>query len=307
MSQPDATDGKTLLAGPRMARHKPMEGSTMRWRYKLASGVLGIGAVGVVTAVVPAAVPAFGAQASVTTVAHAAPAVRPPRGKPAFDATFSGSHLNTTTWATCYWWAGPKGCKNFPPAGQSQEYEWYLPSQDRVSGGVVHLVAQRKKTVGTTKAGKRAVYGCRSGMLTTFRSFKFEYGFVQVVANIPHANGLWPALWLDAANVKSRTEIDMVESWGVNQETASFFHPATGKTSRARYRPSLTRGWKTYSLSWTRSRLSFYVGSRLVLTVKKNVPHQRMYFLANVAEYLPAKPGRCAGQLMIRSVKIWKG
>jgi len=279
----------------------------MRWRYKIASGVLGIGAVGVLTAVVPAGVPALGAQASMTKMAHAAPAVRPPSSKPAFDATFSGTtHLNRTTWATCYWWAGPKGCKNFPPAGQSQEYEWYLASQDRVSGGAVHLVAQRKKTIGTTKTGKRAAYGCRSGMLTTFRSFKFKYGFVQVVANIPHANGLWPALWLDAANVKSRTEIDMVESWGVSQETASFFHPATGKTSRASYRPSLTRGWRTYSLSWTSSRLRYYVGNRLVLTVKSHVPHQRMYFIADLAEYKAPTRGRCSSQLEIRSVKIWK-
>jgi beta-glucanase (GH16 family) len=287
-----------------------MEGSTMRWRYKFAIAVPSIGAVAVLAAVVPAAAPAFGARAAVTTVAgaatRAAPAVKPPAGKPAFNAGFGGTKLNTSTWATCYWWAGPSGCKNFPPAGQSQEYEWYLPSQDRVSGGVVHLVAQRKKTPGTTKTGKPTTYGCRSGMLTTFRSFKFEYGFVQVVANIPHANGLWPALWLGAANVKSRTEIDMVESWGVNQETASFFHSATGQTSRGRYSPKLTRGWHTYSLSWTSSSLRYYVDSRLVLTVKSHVPHQRMYFIADLAEYTAPKRGRCSSQLEIRSVKIWK-
>ena len=277
----------------------------MRWRYKLGIGVPVIGAVAILTAVTPAAVPAFGARAAATTVAHAAPAVRPPRGKSAFDATFGGKHLNTNTWATCYWWAGPKGCTNFPPKA-NPEYEWYLPSQVGVSGGVVHLVAQRKRTVGSNKAGKRKVYSCRSGMLTTYRSFKFEYGFVQVVAKVPHANGLWPALWLDAANAKSRTEIDMMESWGVSQETGSFFHPATGKSSRARYSPSLTRGWRTYSLSWTSSMLRFYVGSRLVLTVKSHVPHQRMYFIADLAEYTRATRGRCSGQLDIRSVKIWK-
>jgi beta-glucanase (GH16 family) len=283
------------------------EGSTMRWRYKLAIGVPVIGAVAVLAAVVPAGVPAFGARAAVTTVAHAGPAVRPPRGKPTFDATFSGRHLDTETWATCYWWAGPKGCKNFPKKGKAPEYEWYLPSQVRVSGGVVHLVAQRKKTKGTNNTGKKTQwYGCRSGMLTTYRSFKFEYGFVQVVAKIPHASGLWPALWLDAANAKSRTEIDMVESWGVNAETASFFHSATGSTARARYSPSLTRGWRTYSLTWTSSMLRFYVGSKLVLTVSRHVPHQRMYFIADLAEYMPAKRGTCSSQLEIRSVKIWK-
>ena len=281
----------------------------MKWRCKLASGVLSIGAVFILTAVVPAAVPALGAQASVATAVRAAPradqAIRPPRAKPAFDATFRGSHLNTKTWATCYWWAGPKGCTNFPRKG-SPDYEWYLASQVRVSGGAVHLVAQRKKTVGLNKTGKRKVYGCGSGMLTTFRSFKFEYGFVQIVASIPHANGLWPALWLAPANAKSRTEIDMVESWGVKIRTGSFVHSATGGIARAQYPPSLTRGWRTYSLSWTSSRLALYVGSKLVLTVKRHVPHQRMYLIADLAEYKPATGGRCSGQLEVRSVKIWK-
>jgi beta-glucanase (GH16 family) len=243
-----------------------------------------------------------GAQASAATAAARA-IPKPPSGKPAFNAGFGGHSLNTKDWDTCYPLDSQKGCTNF---GNPMEAEWYLPSQVKVSGGVVHLVAQRKRTEGTTKTGAPKRYECRSGMITSYPGFKFEYGFVQVVAKIPHANGLWPALWLSAANGHYPPEIDMVESWGVNAETASFFHPVTGNRSRAKYSPALTRGWQTYSLSWTRTRLRYYVGSRLVLTIKSNVPHQRMYFIANVAEYVPAKAGRCNSQMEIRSVKIWK-
>jgi beta-glucanase (GH16 family) len=144
-------------------------------------------------------------------------------------------------------------------------------------------------------------------MITSYPGFRFKYGFVQVVANIPHAKGLWPALWLSAANKTSRAEVDLVESWGVNTKAGSFYHPNKGKTVRATYSPSLTRGWHTYSLSWTSSKLKFYVDKKLVLTIGKNVPRQQMYFLADVAEYTPVKRGYCAGQLEIRSVKIWKG
>jgi beta-glucanase (GH16 family) len=246
--------------------------------------------------------------ASASTLARpadrAASAVRPPRGKPAFDPSFSGKHLNTKTWDTCYQWADQsRGCTNF---GNPEETEWYLPSQVRLSGGIVHLVARREKTVGTSKTGARKVYSCRSGMITSYPGFKFEYGFVQVVANIPHAKGLWPALWLHTADGKSRPEIDMLESWGVDGNTGSFYHPVTGHHSRAYYSPKLTVGWHTYSLSWTKSKLAFYVDKKLVLTVSKNVPHQRMYFIADLAEYQPAKAGYCTGQLQIKSVKIWK-
>lgn len=239
------------------------------------------------------------------TLAYAPDAVQPPRGKPALNATFRGSRLNTRLWDTCY----PKmasyngGCQNW---GNHEEAEWYLRSQVRVGGGVVRLVAQRERTVGTTSTGARKVYGCRSGMITSYPGFKFRYGFVQVVANIPHGRGLWPALWLAAASGKYPPEIDMVESWGVNVLTGSFYHPVIGRRSRATYSPALTRGWQTYSLSWTRSSLRYWVGNRLVLTVRRNVPHQLMYFLADLAEYLPANRGFCTGQLVIRSVKIWK-
>jgi hypothetical protein len=234
-------------------------------------------------------------------------AVPTPRGKPVFNATFHGAHLNTKIWDTCY---PPQlranyngGCRNF---GNPEEAEWYQPSQVKVSGGSVRLIAQRKRTVGATSTGAREVYGCRSGMITSYPGFKLEYGFVQVVANIPHSNGLWPALWLAAANGKYPPEIDMVESWGVKVLTGSFYHPVIGHHSRATYSPKLTVGWHTYSLSWTKSKLAFWVDKKLVLTVTKNVPHQRMYFLADLAEYLPAKRGYCTGQLMIKSVKIWK-
>lgn len=276
----------------------------MRRRRKLAIGVP-VTALAVLWGLGMAIIPPTASATTQLRAAHLAVRAipRPPRGKPVLNATFRGSRLNTKIWATCYPGAPQQGCTNF---GNKEEAEWYQRSQVRVSGGVVHLVARRARTVGTTATGARKVYGCRSGMITSYRSFRFKSGFVQVVANITHAKGLWPALWLAAANLKPKPEIDIVESWGVNTKTASYFHPAGGPSSKAFYSPARTRGWQTYTLSWTKSRLRYYVGSKLVLTVKRLIPRQPMYFIANLAEYLPAKRGYCTGQLEIRSVKIWK-
>ncbi len=278
-------------------------------RHKLSLGI-GVAAVAALSGLGMSAGPGPGTSAALAApLTRATPAagraVPAPRGKPVFNATFHGTHLDTKIWDTCY----PKmanyggGCRNW---GNPEEAEWYLPSQVKVSGGDVRLYARRKPTAGTTSTGAPKEYGCRSGMITSYPGFKFEYGFVQVVANIPHGRGLWPALWLAAANGQFPPEIDMVESWGVAVTTGSFYHPVIGHHSRAVYSPKLTVGWHTYSLSWTRSRLAYYVDNKLVLTVTKYVPRQRMYFLADLAEYLPAKAGDCTGQLMIKSVKIWK-
>ncbi len=232
--------------------------------------------------------------------ASAAKAPSPPKEKPEFSGTFSGSKLNTKVWDTCY----PTGdCTNYG----NKEYEWYMAAQVHLSGGVLSLSTQRMPTAGKAANGKPEEYGCRSGMITSYPGFHFTYGFVQVVAKVPHNAGLWPALWLGAWNGAFPPEIDMIEAWtGTKNETASFFHPVGAGQDRGLIPESLTKGWQTYSLSWTKSRLTYYVGSKVVLTVTKRVPQQAMYFIANVAEYMAPKKGDCSGEMQIRSVKVWK-
>lgn len=246
--------------------------------------------------------PDASAAATLRTAKVPAAAVAPPKGKPEFSATFPGSQLNTSIWDKCYPWMSQSGCTLFG----NPEYEWYVPSQVTASGGNLRLTAKRVKTVGKDKNGHRKVYGCRSGVVTTYPGFHFTYGFVQVVANVPHEPGLWSGLWLAAANFAFPPEIDLLESWGVRQESASFFHAVGGKKYRGLIPIKLTRGWQTYSLRWTKSKLTFYVGNRVVLTVRQHVPHQAMYFLADLAEYQKPAAGNCNGQLRIKSVKIWK-
>jgi beta-glucanase (GH16 family) len=253
-------------------------------------------------AVAPAAA---GAEAGRAAVSPTPRAVAPPAGKPEFSGTFTGTALNTKIWDTCYPlqpnFGG--GCTNW---GNHQETEWYTPSQVKVSAGYLRLTATRETTSGFNQNGSPKTYGCRSGMVTNYPGFKFEYGFVQVVADVPHAAGLWPALWLAAASGQWPPETDMLESWGVNHEEAAFFHPVGNRWSKGSIALSLTKGWQTYSLRWTSSKLTFYVGNHVVLTVTKGVPHQRMYLIANVAEYAPPAAGNCTGTMLIKSVKVWK-
>jgi beta-glucanase (GH16 family) len=228
-----------------------------------------------------------------------------PKGPPTFSATFDGSSLNASVWGSCYPGANPAvGCTNF---GNSDEYEWYLGTQDQLAGGVLRLIATRKPTPGLAKDGSAKEYGCRSGLVTTYPGFHFRYGFLQVEAKIPHAAGLWSALWLGAANGQWPPEMDLIESWGVDQESAAFFHPypVSQRYVKGLIPVGLTSGWQTYSLYWSASKMEFFVGGTKIMTITRNVPQQDMYFLANVAEYKQPAPGNCSGELDLRSIKYW--
>jgi beta-glucanase (GH16 family) len=70
---------------------------------------------------------------------------------------------------------------------------------------------------------------------------------------------------------------------------------------------NLSVGWHTFGLSWTRSRIVWFIDGQKVLTIGQHVPHQRMYFIANLAETRHPHGGLgCTGTMLIRSVKVWQ-
>jgi beta-glucanase (GH16 family) len=237
-----------------------------------------------------------------------------PQGDPEFSATFTGTQLDTAVWATCYPSMDvPTGCTNF--GNKFHEREWFLPSQVQVSGGALHFVAQRKPTLGQTATGRPEEYACRSGMVTTYPSFRFMYGYVKIVARIPNDGWLWPALWLAPADLQTDPEIDILEAYGRGpfSATATLHYGTPKKDTILRQIPAtaIEVGWHTYVLSWTKAQLTVLVDGKVMLTTRVHVPHKKMYLILDLAQYvLPSDPvvqaGWCNGTMDVRSVRIWK-
>lgn len=222
-----------------------------------------------------------------------------------FDASFTGDSLDTNTWETCYPWAtGVGGCTNFGNTSD-QEVEWYLPSQDKVSGGVLHLTAEQTPTPGLTQKGTPKEYTCRSGMVSTYSSFKFTYGFIQITAKIAFGKGLWSALWLAAANEKWPPEVDILEHWENDPFARVYLHPTGGPREGGEAKTPNLAGWHTWTLYWTKNSLVWYYGATKIFASTVLVPQQAMYLIANLAVE-STKPGACNGSLDIKSVKIWQ-
>ena len=218
---------------------------------------------------------------------------------------FSGTQLSTGTWATCYDWAtSPSvGCTNNPAA----EKEWYVPSQVNVSGGTLNLVAKQETTQGQSSSGAAKTYTCRSGMVTSKPGFNFTYGLIQVSAKLPYGPGLWPALWLAATNDQWPPELDIMEHWYSEPQMKVYDHTVGEKyLGGAVPTPAnLAAGFHTYSLLWTKDRVTWYLDGAQVFTTTSYVPQQAMYFIANVADDSTAA-GACTGTMQIQSVKVWQ-
>lgn len=228
-----------------------------------------------------------------------------------FDPSFSGSL--SSTWSTCYDWAtsASAGCTNNP----STEKEWYVPSQVSESGGTVNLTAKQETTQGQSSSGAAQTYACRSGMISSKPGFSFTYGLISVTAKIPYGPGLWPALWLAATNDQWPPELDIMEHWYSEQDYKIYDHTVgTSYVGGPVSTPvNLSAGFHTYSLMWTKDRVTWYLDGVQKFTTTDHVPQQAMYFIANVADRIPdgntntsIAPGDCNGTMQIQSVKVWQ-
>lgn len=224
-----------------------------------------------------------------------------------FNAGFSGSSLNKSVWQTCYPWANSgAGCTNF---GNSQEEEWYLPSQDQVSGNELHMVANASPVQGTNKAGAPQTYQYSSGMVTTFGSYDFTYGYVQISAQLSGGSGSWPALWLLPTTELWPPEIDIMENWGDPNSFNATFHYGTSANSQSAaqhvWTPSnLDSGMHTYGLLWEPGLLVWYLDGKAVFSYAgSSVPSQPMYLLANLAIDGPTASGT---SFNVQSVQVYR-
>jgi len=294
-----------------MSRHSRRSGLFFR-PLTFAIAALGLGALAGLASY-------FGTQSKVATASSTttggrvanSPTLPPPGSHLAFNATFTGSTLDTASWTPCFWYARTgAGCTHL---GAYPEQEWYLASQDQVSDDALHLVASPVSTTGTDAQGQPQTFPCRSGMVTTDSSFAFTYGYLQVVAQLPKGTNMWPALWmLPANNAEVVPEIDLMEIIGTQtSQPLVSFHPTTGPVENLSVKTSdLSSGWHTFGLDWEPGSLTWYVDGTAVFAVTADVPTQPMYFLANLAvtnAYQPLRlPSSCTGALSIRSVQVWQ-
>src|SRR5262249_38836951 len=155
------------------------------------------------------------------------------------------------------------------------------------------------------QGGSAKTYPYRSGMVTSFPGFRYQYGYTQVVARIPYGPGLWPALWLAAASQKWPPEIDILEHWGTSGEYSEHLHSTgmsvQGATESAE---NLSGGaWHTFGLYWSPSQVIWYIDGHQVMSAVHGVPQEAMYFIADLAVYQQNAVGWKDGSALdIRSV-----
>jgi beta-glucanase (GH16 family) len=197
-----------------------------------------------------------------------------------FTDEFDGDQLDEAKWNTCYPWDN-RGCTN---AG-NHEAEWYLPDEVMVSDGQLRLRVEKREV----NAPDGETYPYTSGMVTSYKKFFFQYGYVEMRARLPGGQGIWPAFWLLPESGEWPPEIDIFELIGnaphtihttLHFKTDEAPHFANGYSTTG---PDYTAGFHIYAVDWQPDSIVWYIDGNPVFQVDENVPQQPFYILANLA------------------------
>jgi len=256
---------------------------------------------------------------TVASMSALSPMGQPGRWQLLFSDEFDGSSLDRGKWVTCYWWNN-NGCTNLG----NRELQWYRPQNVTVGGGLLHLGARRERVRGH----EGAYYDYTSGLVSTGRDvedlgraprFAFQYGYVEMRAQVPAGRGLFPAFWMLPITHEPKPEIDVMEVIG--QEPGilhTYFHyrDADG-VERRRGADSrtvdLSAGWHVFAADWQPGRIIWYLDGveRWRYQDAHDVPDEPMYLLVNLAVggKWPGPPDnstRLPAELLVDYVRVWR-
>ncbi|HTB82905.1 MAG TPA: glycoside hydrolase family 16 protein [Candidatus Sulfotelmatobacter sp.] len=174
---------------------------------------------------------------------------------------FNGTNINTNTWT----FESGNGCPGNCGWGNN-ELEYYTARTNNayVSGGLLHIVAQRESTNG---------FNYTSARMKSEGLFSCQYGRIEWRAQLPAGVGTWPALWVMGTNIANLGwpgcgEIDVMESDSTNTAMAqSSIHSGSDATAIYNFTDgNSTTNFHNYTLDWTTNAMLFYVDGHLFET-----------------------------------------
>ncbi|WP_210202114.1 family 16 glycosylhydrolase [Methylobacterium sp. V23] len=200
----------------------------------------------------------------------------------------------TALWDTSFWY----GARTIPTLYQKQIFldssytasDGTKPNIDpfSVADGVLSITANRTPSDLVPLLEGRTF---TSGLINTYNTFSFQYGYVEIRAQAPAGQGFWPAFWLLRTDSGQLGEIDIAEMFGSKPTyITSTLHTSNDgitQTATPAVRANvadLTSGFHTYGLDWTDTSITFSVDG--VITGQVATPEAlkaTMYLLANLS------------------------
>ena len=183
------------------------------------------------------------------------------------------------------------------------ELQYYDTTAVATSGGLLQLTA----THSTGYAGTPQSYV--SGMLSSYPSFNFTYGYAEARILMPQATGTWPAFWLNSSDLTWPPETDIMEHTNADPSFTNTTWSTTGGGSSSYTVTGYDMtGWRVYGMKWAAGAISFYTDGVLSRTVTTAgmVPSKNMYVILNLAVNGTPNQAAYPQTMQVDYVRVWQ-
>lgn len=236
-----------------------------------------------------------------------------------FQDEFDGQGSPGPQWSRTFFWGGRvlptnKEEQIYTDANFLKQKQVELGDSASIANGQLALRADRLADADAARLGGKYA----SGLMTTYNSFAFRYGVVEIRAKAPKGKGLWSALWLLRKDKGSKGEIDIMEILGDRPDFLNVtLHMAedgpAGINRFVRQKTAdLSADFHTYTLLWSENEIAIALdGVALARTKTPEALKAEMYLLINLAVggKWPGSPNATTpfpAEFKIDYVRIWQ-
>lgn len=167
-----------------------------------------------------------------------------------------------------------------------RQLQWYDSGNAAINNS-----GQLVITADANGGGNRCWYGpCKytSARMETKNTFAQKYGLFEARIKLPAGHGVWPAFWIEGANVyqvgwPACGEIDIIEPNNRNPNLVQGYAHAT-KHVRSEYltvSDPITAGFHTYAVQWTPTGITWYFDGHAYghMNAYKGWPFSQKFFI----------------------------
>ncbi|MDG1743395.1 MAG: glycoside hydrolase family 16 protein, partial [Polaribacter sp.] len=203
-----------------------------------------------------------------------------------------------------------------------EKYSGYVTKEDSyIEDKALVLRNQKRSYKGTSPAGD---YEYTSGWVMSMHKVHFNKGYVEMRAQFPSGDKVWPALWLIAEDLVWGPEWDMFEYFGKNVEGDDVMgmHLFVGEYDSRWWNTDFIHdfdknydceAWHIYGFEWTEEKAVWTVDGEVKRELpsnnyRKKWPNEEMYIVFNneVQTYATDKTTQWPNYLKIDYVEIYQ-
>jgi beta-glucanase (GH16 family) len=202
------------------------------------------------------------------------------------------------------------------------KYSGYMTEEDSyIEDKALVLRNQKRSYKGTSPAGD---YEYTSGWVMSMHKVHFNKGYIEMRAQFPSGDKVWPALWLIAEDLVWGPEWDMFEYFGKNVkgDDVMGMHLFVGEYNSRWWNTDFIHdfdknydceAWHIYGFEWTEEKAVWTIDGEVKRELLSNIypkkwPNEEMYIVFNneVQTYATDKTTQWPNYLKIDYVEIYQ-